>query len=252
MGSANNAPRKLKPGTIGHQRLLGPKAIDGIIKSTGLSLVTAVDPERFAFCLNTLVDMSISNAMFARFTKREFKKLSKAFDCLDSYSKTAFEFRERNPSPPMVPGSWFDDTKDWFEDMKKAFEDQAQGGRPPNKWGRKFYPEALGLFNAAFDEEPMSTVNESDREKSGPAARFLTAVIGEVRDAQLEIGFDDQYRQGQDKLLTWSLPGASALQNKIAEAKRRKRTHRKNDGAEHEELVWKTYNLFYQTMLKKR
>lgn len=163
---------------IGLGPAVGEKDVEQILKATGLPLRPHVGEQEIKECLNAISLRLIRNRVNYGDARQKFHDLKDATETLLALSRDLVH--SKNP-PPLPPPFWVNAVREWIAQTEEYFS-QKRVGRPEDLDTQLFYPEALGLFHAAFvsvADTPEPWTNSSEKQA---ARRFIQKISQNVSD----------------------------------------------------------------------
>jgi hypothetical protein len=206
------------------QQVLDDGAIERILKRVDLSLREGVSPQAFASQLNFHLSDALARSISTRprQARAAIKQLRQGFE---TYFGAQHKLRELGFDFPDPPASWRDPIEARMRELEDSLEGPSRGGRYTEVMTRFVVPGLLGLFEAAFGQRPTSTTSRQGG-LGGPAARFIEAVIEEVRHSIEGITFDPTlYGKNRQAKLTqqWTVRNPTQLERMIGRGLRQLR-----------------------------
>lgn len=105
--------------------------------------------------------------------------------------------------------------------VQSGVEEQgAEPYRGRHVWEASFYPEALGLYSALFEEEPLATANRATGKSENPTNVFLSETVYAVRQSSALNQLEGAAATNGIELPDWELQGPDAMRNRIAKWKK--------------------------------
>ncbi|WP_299499599.1 hypothetical protein [uncultured Roseobacter sp.] len=209
---SDNEKPPLNRGSLGSVTVLDEMAIARILDALAFPLVPNFSEEEFARFLNDAAQFALDASFSTRPTRKEMESYKATVRRLIELTR---DFNRRGVPAPMPSNGWRDQADRFGEDWTRP--KRARHGYALND--PQFAGSLLGLFHAATGLELKTTTSENIGGSDGPLARFVLAVLQEIKRFADEHVFDDA-SVDLDRLGRFTLlPESSALRKQLAKAR---------------------------------
>lgn len=162
-----------------------PDDIRDLLEATGLQLAPEIDRLAFGYKVNELVQFSLYDQIRGLRSKPDAERVAYLSARIVEYIELADRLNRDGDSLPTIPK----DRQRYFYSLKNEFENVGNSGLRKNttKWMHDFYLEGLGLYAAAFSQDPVSTYNECTDLRINPTILFFEHILTHVGHEQHRI-----------------------------------------------------------------
>lgn len=193
-------------------------AAEEVVLATGLLIQNDFDLVRIAAALTRIVNHSVSDQLSTLRSAIEWTRaLSHARAAL-AYQDFAMGWSKAGENMMRLSNDQLFSLQHFEEFAQSQVSNKVK--RNTKIWIKTLYTEALGLFGAAFAQEPMSYVSDSNKNEAHGVVFFIRGILEHVSRVQIRCGYSARVFPNSDTRIDWGLHDLGTIGTHVATHKR--------------------------------
>jgi hypothetical protein len=203
---------------LSDQNWFDEAAAKKVVIATKLPCKNGLDFARIAMSLSGLTNYCVDEQLFFNRSPSDWREAVKHVEAALSYNDFAKSWSKTGESMMRLSKAQIESLTS-FKEYAVA-RASVRAPRTIKGWVEEFYLEAMGLYAAIFAKEPMSYVNDSNKEVADASNHFIQAVLAHINLMQGEVHYSQRGFLNRDKRADWGIHDPGTIGTNIAKYKK--------------------------------